>query len=64
MSIGATHLYQTYPEDMDDPLHAFMGLINGIGAGLSPQEKDFVLDELPSAFYNSSQLLTPLARTD
>lgn len=64
LSIGATSLYQAYPEEMGDPLHVFMGLVNGIGARLSAQQKGFVLAELPSAFYSSSQLLSALARTD
>lgn len=64
LSIGATNMYQSYPEDMGDPLHMFMGLVNGIGAKLSAQERGIVFEELPGAFYRSSQLLTALARTD
>ena len=64
LSIGATNMYQSYPEDMGDPLHMFMGLVNGIGAKLSAQERSIIFEELPGAFYRSSQLLTALARTD
>ncbi len=63
-SIGATALYQAYPEDIEDPLHIVIGLVNGIGAGLSAEEKRFVMDEVPGAFYSCSQLLSAMARTD
>jgi hypothetical protein len=57
-------MYQAYPDEMGDPLHVFMGLVNGIGAKLSAQEKSIIFEELPGAFYRSSQLLSALARTD
>ena len=63
-SIGATNLYQAYPDEMGDPLHIFMGLINGVGESLSAEEKGFVLKELPGAFFAVSQLLSALARDD
>lgn len=62
--IGATHHYQDYPEDLEDPLKHFVAVINQMGQQLSSENKQSMFEELPGAFLRTSQMLTALAKSN
>eukprot|EP00208_Stichococcus_sp_RCC1054_P004820 CAMPEP_0206143040 /NCGR_PEP_ID=MMETSP1473-20131121/19110_1 /ASSEMBLY_ACC=CAM_ASM_001109 /TAXON_ID=1461547 /ORGANISM="Stichococcus sp, Strain RCC1054" /LENGTH=389 /DNA_ID=CAMNT_0053538273 /DNA_START=273 /DNA_END=1443 /DNA_ORIENTATION=+ len=60
--ISATKFYDTYPDSMKDPLRHFLTDINQVGRLVSSEAKEQMLEELPSAMINTSQVLIALAK--
>ena len=61
--LGALNFYRSYPEGQAEPLQQLMQIVNEAGKGLTPEQQEAVMEELPAAFPKISLLLMPLART-